>query len=239
MDGVAERLRENLLLVDQRIEAACHRSSRDRSRVQVVAVTKYADWSWVEALTNLGMTVLGESRPQQLIERSALIQPPVQWHLIGHLQRNKVHGVLPVASIIHSVDSWRLLQRIDRIAGESELRTQVLLQVNISGEASKGGFSPDELRERLPAAESLSHVQIMGLMTMAPRSDDPEATRPVFRNLRELRDELVAEARSTDLPHLSMGMSNDFEVAIEEGATLVRLGSVLFEGLTRANAESS
>ena len=237
MDGVAEKLRENLQLVDQRIEAACHRSRRERSSVQVVAVTKYADWSWVEALTDLGMTVLGESRPQQLSERAALTQPPVQWHLIGHLQRNKVHGVLSHAALIHSVDSWRLLQRIDRNAGELELRPRVLLQVNVSGEASKDGFSPDQLREQLAQAESLSHLQIMGLMTMAPRSDDPAATRPVFQGLREFRDELAATARSIKLPHLSMGMSNDFEVAIEEGATLVRLGSVLFTGLTRADSD--
>lgn len=235
MSGVAERLRENLALVRERIAAACKRSGRDPTQVRIVAVTKYADWSWVEALTGLRMTVLGESRPQQLIERSAAMRRRVEWHLIGHLQRNKVRGVLPIATLIHSVDSWRLLTRIDQIAGELNLQPQVLLQVNVSGEASKGGFSPDELRNEFPQTGSLSHVRVRGLMTMAPYSDDPEAARPVFCGLRELRDGLRAAAPSTVvLDELSMGMSNDFDVAVEEGATLVRLGSLLFEGLTEA-----
>jgi pyridoxal phosphate enzyme (YggS family) len=241
MSGVAERLRENVGRVRQRIAAACERSGRDPADVRVVAVTKYAQWSWVEALTELGMTVLGESRPQQLLERSAAIQSTVEWHLIGHLQRNKVRGVLPVATLIHSVDSWRLLARIDQIAGELELHPHVLLQVNVSGEASKDGFSPDGLREVFPQTGSLANARVLGLMTMAPWSDDPATARPVFRGLRELRDELQAAAPSTvRLDHLSMGMSNDFEVGVEEGATLVRLGSVLFEGLNtqpRLNGE--
>ena len=239
MSGVAARLRENLGLVRERIEAACEHSGREPSEVQIVAVTKYADWSWVETLTDLGMTVLGESRPQQLIERSAAIQRPVEWHLIGHLQRNKVRGVLPIPALIHSVDSWRLLERIDHLAGELELQPRVLLQVNVSGESSKEGFSPDELRECFPKTDSLSNTRIQGLMTMAPYSDDPETTRPVFRGLRALRDELQGSAPSmVTLEHLSMGMSNDFEVAVEEGATLVRLGSVLFEGLTSTDEPS-
>lgn len=232
MNGLAERLRENLSHVRQRIAAACERAGRDPTDVQIVAVTKYAEWTWVETLVDLGVTVLGESRPQQLIERSTAMPRPVEWHLIGHLQRNKVRSVLPVASVIHSVDSWRLLTRIDQIAGELECRPRLLLQVNVSGEASKDGFSPDELRETIPQCASLPNVQVSGLMTMAPYSDDPESTRPVFSGLRALRDELKDGAPSgVVLDDLSMGMSNDFDVAVEEGATLVRLGSVLFEGL--------
>jgi PLP dependent protein len=236
MNGVAERLRENLQLIHGRIAAACGRTGRDPASVRIVAVTKYAEWSWVEALTDLGMTVLGESRPQQLIERSAAMQRPVEWHQIGHLQRNKVRSVLPVVALIHSVDSWRLLHRIDEIAGELGRQPEVLLQVNISGEASKHGFAPDDVRAGFAESGTLSHVLVRGLMTMAPYSDDPETARPVFRGLRELRDELQAAAPPmVTLHHLSMGMSNDFEVAVEEGATLVRLGSLLFEGVTSAD----
>lgn len=237
MNGVAERLRENLQLIQSRIDAACGRSGRDPSGVRIIAVTKYADWNWVEALAGLGVTALGESRPQQLIERSAALQRPVEWHLIGHLQRNKVRSVLPVAALIHSVDSWRLLHRIDEIAGELGLQPDVLLQVNVSGEASKHGFVPDDLRTEFSSTGRLSHVRVRGLMTMAPYSDDTETARPVFRGLSALRDELQAAAPATvTLHHLSMGMSNDFDVAVEEGATLVRLGSLLFEGL--ASTES-
>lgn len=232
MTGPAERLRENLGLVHGRIAAACERSGRDPAGVRIVAVTKYAEWPWVEALTGLGVTTLGESRPQQLIERSALMRCPVEWHLIGHLQRNKVRGVLPITELIHSVDSQRLLERIEQVADELALRPPVLLQVNVSGEASKDGLSPEELRRVVRGCDALSRVRITGLMTMAPFSDDPESARPVFRGLRELRDELRTIAPpNVMLDQLSMGMSNDFDVAVEEGATLVRLGSVLFEGI--------
>jgi PLP dependent protein len=188
----------------------------------------------VEALVNLGVRNLGESRPQQLLERSEML-PPTQeadWHLIGHLQRNKVRPMLPVVSRFHSVDSFRLLERMEFLAGELNLEPRVFLEVNIFGEASKDGFSPNELESQWQRLAKLSRIRITGLMTMAPFTEDQEIVREVFRDLRLLRDRLVTESEGRlKLSELSMGMSGDFETAIEEGATHIRIGSRLFEGL--------
>ncbi len=213
------------------MDAACRRCGRDPASVHLVAVTKYADLAWVRQLPALGVRILGESRPQQLIERAREPGADVEWHLIGHLQRNKVRPVLPVAALIHSVDSLRLLQRIDQLAAEMQLRPRVLLEVNVTGESSKDGFAPLELSDAWGTIAALSHVRIEGLMTMAALVDEPESARPAFERLRMFRDELQRLAPGHSLPELSMGMSNDFEVAIEEGATYVRVGSLLFEGL--------
>jgi len=212
----------------ERIAAACERSGRNPAAVRLVAVTKYAPIEAVRELVSLGHRDLGENRPQQLLERASLLPDDVTWHLIGPLQRNKARKLLPVATLIHSVDSLRLLEALNRLAGELSLRPRLLLEVNVSGEAAKHGFSPDELRAAWPEITTFASLDIAGLMTMAPETDDPETARPHFRSLRHLRDELAA-AGSLPLPELSMGMSGDFEVAIEEGATLVRVGSVLFD----------
>jgi len=222
-----ETLRNNLDGVRGAIRAACERSGRDPREVTLVAVTKYAQPEWIRGLYDLGCREFGESRPQQLVQRAAQFPGDVRWHLIGHLQRNKAALVWPVASWLHSVDSVRLAERLGEVAAQLPARPSILLEVNVSGEASKDGFSPEELQSAWPKLHSLP-LQITGLMTMAPESDDPQAARPVFRQLRQLRDALQTER---PLPQLSMGMSGDFEVAIEEGATLVRVGSRLFEGL--------
>lgn len=214
--------------VRRRIAAACGRAGRDPETVRLVAVTKYATVDAIRELVDLGHRDLGENRPQQLLERAALLGGrDVRWHLIGTLQRNKARKVLPVASLVHSADSARLLDALDRLAGELSLRPRVLLEVNVSGEESKHGFSPEDLRAGRPQVASFSHLDVAGLMTMAPYSDDPEAARPVFRGLRRLRDDL-ASVGPLPLPELSMGMSGDFEVAVEEGATIVRVGAALF-----------
>ncbi|MBL8848081.1 MAG: YggS family pyridoxal phosphate-dependent enzyme [Planctomycetaceae bacterium] len=232
MSPVEERLQQNLALVRQRIDSACRRAARDPALVGLVAVTKYAHVDWIASLARLGVHTFGENRPQQLVERAAL-WPGDDWHLIGQLQRNKVRSVLPHNPLIQSVDSLRLLRRISDVSGELQRRTRVLLQVNVSGEASKQGISPVELLQTWPLFESTPNVIIMGLMTMAPLAEDPEDARPTFRGLRELRDELRALPGEPRLPPiLSMGMSHDMEVAIEEGATLVRIGSALFDGLS-------
>lgn len=214
--------------VCDRIAAACGRSGRAASSVRLVAVTKYAPIEAVQELISLGHRDFGENRPQQLLERSAVLPDDVTWHLIGPLQRNKARKVLPVATMIHSVESLRLLEALERLAEELSVRPRLLLEVNVSGEATKHGFSPAELRAAWSQITKLKRLDIAGLMTMAPDTDDPETVRPYFRLLRELRDELAAIGPFS-LPELSMGMSGDFEVAIEEGATLVRLGSVLFD----------
>lgn len=216
--------------------AACGRAGRDATSVTLVTVTKMARPEWIQALVDLGQTELAENRPQQLAERAAQVAGPVHWHLIGHLQRNKARRTLPLVSMIHSVDSLRLLTTIDQLAAELNLQPRVLFEVNVSGEASKDGFRREELLAVWSQLLACRHVRVEGLMTMAPLSDNPNDARPTFAGLRELRDELRSRSPAgVTLPHLSMGMSGDFEVAIEEGATLVRVGSALFEGL--ANCE--
>lgn len=233
MSQFADRLRTNLQMVEQRISQACLRAGRPRSDVTLVAVTKYAEWEWIAALVAQGQQHLGENRPQQLAERAPRLTQPVTWHLIGHLQTNKAKLVLPIAPWIHSVDSLKLLTLLDRQASELALRPQLLLEVNVTGEATKYGFTPDELLAGWPTVCACRNVEVAGLMTMAPAAADPETARPAFQSLRTLRDNLKSRSPSTlTLPHLSMGMTGDFEVAIEEGATFVRIGSALFEGLS-------
>lgn len=226
-----EQLAANLDAVRQRIAAACRRCERAPADVTLVAVTKYADLDWVRGLYALGLRDFGESRPQQLVERAAQFPADVRWHLIGHLQRNKAALVLPHVVTIHSVDSVRLARQISTDAGKSNLSARVLLEVNVSGEEAKDGFSAQELRAVWSELHALPHLRAEGLMTMAPLSDDMESSRPVFRALRNLRDELLQFPDRSQLSQLSMGMSGDFEVGIEEGATMIRVGSALFEGL--------
>ena len=232
MTATLSAISSNLQQVRRRIEDACLGAGRPSSDVRLVAVTKYARLPWIRELTNLGVADLGESRPQQLLERTPQFANDVHWHLIGHLQRNKVRRVLPITTLIHSVDSLRLLTTIDQIAADLQIQPRLLLEVNVSGEAAKDGFSPDELWAGWSTVRECRNVKIEGLMTMAPDSDNPEASRPVFRALRQLRDKFVAALPPCgELRELSMGMSGDFEIAIEEGATLVRIGSELFRGL--------
>jgi len=235
MTTTADRtIDENYRRVRERMATACERAGREPGAVTLVAVIKYAELDWARRLVALGAVALGENRPQQLVQRAAHITAPVHWHLIGPLQRNKVRSILPLVSLIHSADSLRLLQAIDRIGGELNLRPRVLLEVNLSGEAVKHGFPREELSAAWDEIVKLANVQVDGLMTMAAYSPRPENARPAFRRLRQLRDELQSRSGSaTRLAHLSMGMTGDFEVAIEEGATLVRIGSALWEGLER------
>jgi pyridoxal phosphate enzyme (YggS family) len=164
---------------------------------------------------------------QEAREKIPACPPGLEWHFIGHLQKNKVRQALPLFAFFHSIDSAALAEAMNRIAGETESTVSGLLEINVSGEATKYGFTPAQLRAEFPALVKLPRLRIRGLMTMAPYSDNPEDARPVFRALRELRDELQS-AHSHPLPELSMGMSGDFVPAIEEGATLVRVGSSIF-----------
>jgi pyridoxal phosphate enzyme (YggS family) len=237
LDTMSNRqlIARNLERIRNDIEVACDRAGRSPDSVQLVTVTKYADLEWVRDLIELSEIQLGESRPQQMCHRADELSSDVCWHMIGHLQRNKVDLVIPAAELIHSVDSLRLLRKIETSAATLGKRQQILFEVNVSGEASKDGFSPEDLRSSWAEILELKHVDIQGLMTMAPHSNDKESTRPFFRQLRELRDHLAARSDGRlSLPELSMGMSGDFEIAIEEGATLIRIGSRIFEGLERA-----
>ncbi|RPI77036.1 MAG: YggS family pyridoxal phosphate-dependent enzyme, partial [Planctomycetaceae bacterium] len=198
----------------------------------LVAVTKYAQPEWIRAIVDLGETELGENRPQQLAGRAESLRLDVHWHLIGHLQRNKVRQVVPYVTLIHSVDSFRLLAALDAEAASLNRRLRVLVEVNLSGEAQKHGFAAADLEGAWSEVTGHRHLSVEGFMTMAAEVDDPEQARPTFRALRELRDRLQSRCPAEmELKHLSMGMSGDFEPAVEEGATLVRIGSALWQGL--------
>jgi pyridoxal phosphate enzyme (YggS family) len=229
MSARHEAIRANVATVRAKITEACQQAGRTPESVQLVAVTKYADLESVRALYDLGHRDFGESRPQQLVERAKQFPDDVRWHLIGHLQRNKVALVLPHVTLIHSVDSVRLVDQIDRDAGRLGLSPEILLEANVSGEAAKDGFAPDDLRAAWLEIIKRSHVRVTGLMTMAPLADNPAVARPVFAALRALRGELATMSPGVALLHLSMGMSGDYLAAIAEGATIVRLGSRLFE----------
>jgi len=234
--SVTDILRNNLAAVEERIAAACVRAARRREEVSLVAVTKYVDAGIVLRLQELGVRKFGESRPQELWRKAAALPPDLQaeleWHLVGHLQRNKIERTLPIARLIHSVDSIRLFEALEVEARKQARRLPVLLEFNLSEEPNKHGFKREDVDELLKHWNPSAHVQVCGLMTMAALSADPEEARPVFATLRFLRDAIQRRvAPGGPFPHLSMGMTNDFEVAIEEGATLVRIGSALFEGL--------
>ena len=228
---VAARMAE----VERRVTAACQRAGRSRSDVTIVAVTKQLSVEATSALPGLGLEHLGESRPQDLWKKAAALEgKSVQWHMIGHLQRNKIERTLPLAAVIHAVDSIRLLEALDELAGKSNKIAQIMLEVNASGEQTKQGFSPSSsaIGELIEAIAKAKYLQVRGLMTMAAPLSNPEDCRPTFAALRHLRDKLRKKLNpSHEFNDLSMGMSNDFEIAVEEGATLIRLGSVYFEGL--------
>ena len=206
--------------------------------MRLVAVTKTVDLVVVRELASLGIRDFGENRPAALVEKSAALsrvaaQTPARWHMIGHLQRNKIRRLLPSMDLLHAGDGLRLL---DALQAEAERRgvdgLALLLQVNVSGETRKGGFSPDDLWAALEHCRTLDRLGVQGLMTMAPRVDDPEETRPVFATLRGLRDEATRRGY-LEVRELSMGMTDDFEIAAEEGATIVRIGRALFLGASR------
>ena len=209
------------------MQDATHRVGRKVSDVRLVAVSKTYPPAVIQEAWNAGQHVFGENRVQDALPKIAELPAEAEWHFIGHLQSNKIRKALPAFTLIHGVDNLELAQQINRIAGEMGLTANILLEINVSGEASKFGFSPTDLRQNLEDLLCLPNIRINGLMTMAPYSEDPELARPVFSKLRILRDELAAKTGQS-LRELSMGMSGDFEVGIEEGATIVRIGSSIF-----------
>ena len=222
-----DQIAANLGTIRDQISSAATRCGRNPSDIRLVAVSKTHPAGAVGAAVAAGQRVFGESRVQEAREKIPACPTGLDWHFIGHLQKNKVRQALPLFSFFHSIDSAALAQAMDRIAGEAGKPVDGLLEVNVSGEETKHGFTPEELRKEFAALAKLPHLRIRGLMTMAPYSDNPEDARPVFRALRELRDGLQS-SNGHPLPELSMGMSGDFEPAIEEGATLVRVGSSIF-----------
>ena len=224
---------ENLAAVQDRIAAACGRAGRDPADVRLVAVSKTFGPDAVSEAIRAGAGLLGENRVQEAAAKIPLC-PSAEWHLIGHLQGNKVRRALGLFTTFHSVDTVKLLEEIAKASDETGRRPDLLLEVNVAGEASKFGFRPDDVAGALNAASSLG-LSVTGLMTVPPFRPDVEAVRPCFRALRELRDRLQNET-GCGLPELSMGMSHDFEVAIEEGATFVRVGTAIFGSRAAARA---
>ena len=217
---------ENFRSVNERIEAALKRSGREGDKVTLIAVTKTHPPALMNEAIQAGASDIGENKPQEVRDKFDEVLPNVKWHLIGHLQTNKIKYIIDKVSLIHSVDSIHLMDEIDRQAKKNNLIMDILIQVNISGEASKSGIDKSELDELLLHAGDLDNIKVRGLMTIAPIDGDPSVH---FINMKKLFDEYKSkELKNVSLEHLSMGMSNDFEQAIECGATMVRVGSAIF-----------
>ncbi len=230
----AGQIAANLDRVTCRISDAAERSGRDRDAVQLIAITKYVAADVARLLHRAGCLDLGESRPQVLWEKAETLKDlDVRWHMIGHLQRNKVRRTLAHLHLIHSVDSRRLLDELDTQSADRGEGTKVLVEVNTSGEGQKGGFSVSEAERLASEFGRWDRIDVCGLMTMSARDSDATSARREFACLRELRDRMQRADPQLNLRHLSMGMSRDFEAAILEGATMVRIGSALFEGISR------
>ena len=224
-----EQLATNIARVRSSIAEAARRVGRTPAEITLVAVSKTMPIELVQMAYNLGVTDFGENRVQEALPKIAAFHPQgLRWHMIGHLQSNKASKVVSPFYCVQSVDSLHLAQALNRYAGEQGKRLPVLLQVNVAGEATKEGVSPAEAPILARQVVTLPYIQVEGLMTIAPLVDDPEQVRPVFRQLRLLRDQLRTELPANSWQHLSMGMTDDYTVAIEEGATIVRIGRAIF-----------
>jgi len=234
VEDVRAVLERNLQEVRRRIAEAAARSGRAAQAVTLVAVTKTVDAGLARMLCELGVRDIGENRVQEARAKAAqLADCPIRWHMIGHLQTNKARTAVRLFSLIHSVDSPRLAQALQRRAERDGLEVPVLIEVNTSGEESKFGVPPEEAAELALAVDACERLRLRGLMTMAPIVERAEEARGCFRLLRELRDRLNRDLRlRRPLTELSMGMTQDYEVAVEEGATMVRIGTALFRGIT-------
>lgn len=221
---IAQHIQE----VRQRMENAARRSGRDVSDITLMAVTKMVEPEVARNCFNCGVENLGENRVQELRRKLPYI-PQARWHLIGRLQTNKVKDIVGKVCLIHSLDRWELAEAINKRYVMQDLKAPVLLQVNISGEQQKAGVAPDEVEPFLNSIGQLDAIEVKGLMTIAPAVDNPEETRPVFKELYHLKTMLDRHSfKNVELQYLSMGMSHDFEVAIEEGANIIRVGSAIF-----------
>jgi pyridoxal phosphate enzyme (YggS family) len=216
-----------LASVKENIELAARRARREPAEIELVAVSKTHPPDAIHQAIDAGQLLFGESRVQEARLKIPLLPERARWHFIGHLQRNKIRQALPLFDLFHGVDSLQLAREMDRAAKELALYPRILLEVNMAGETSKFGFSPEAVRRDLTDILKLERVQVDGLMTLPPVAEEPEGSRRFFAALWELRDELQAAA-GVRLKHLSMGMSQDYTVAVEEGATLVRVGTAIF-----------
>lgn len=227
---------ENLEDVREQIAHAAAKAERTAGDIELVAITKTHRAERVREAIEAGQTLFGESRVQEARAKIPELPSNVRWHFVGHLQKNKIRHALPLFELFHGVDSLALAQEINRVAADEGMHPRVLLEVNVAGEGSKFGFSPDKLREQMEELLPLPRLSILGLMCIPPIAEEAEASRRYFVQLRELRDRLQTEFR-VDLAQLSMGMTQDYPVAVEEGATLVRVGTAIFGERTRPKRE--
>lgn len=222
-------IKENLEYVENRISEACKRAGRDRSEVTLIAVSKTKPVSDIREAMACGITVFGENKVQEMRDKHNEITEPLSWHMIGHLQANKVKYLPGVACMIHSVDNKKLADEIEKQASKHDIVMDVLVEVNMAHEDTKFGLSPDEAIDFVKEISTLPHLNIRGFMTIAPYTEDPESNRVYFRGLRELKDKVnELNIPGVKMDTLSMGMTGDYEVAIEEGATFVRVGTGIF-----------
>ena len=226
---MAEQIRERLVRVREQIARAAERAGRNAEDITLIAVSKTFDSATVQQAVDAGARDLGENRVQEAITKVAMVKGNVRWHLIGHLQSNKARQAVEAFEVIHTIDSSQLAERLDRVAGETGRRPEVLVQVDLAHEATKSGADESELPAIIKALDAAHHLEFRGLMTLPPFFDSPEQTRPYFRRLREILEGLNrGRGPEQKLTELSMGMSHDFEAAIEEGATMVRVGTAIF-----------
>lgn len=220
---------ENYLAVEEKVKEACRRAGRSRDEVTLIAVSKTKPMSMIEELLPLGVVDFGENKVQELTAKEEALSSHIRWHMIGHLQRNKVKYIVDKAFLIHSVDSLRLAEAISQEAGKKNVTANILIEVNVAGEDSKFGVRPEETAALAEAISKLPNISVKGLMTIAPFVENAEENREVFRNLRKLSVDIEEKKfNNVTMAVLSMGMTGDYEVAIEEGATMVRVGTGIF-----------
>lgn len=227
-----ELVTQNVLQVKERIRKAAEKAGSDWEKIKLVVVVKNVEILAIKEAIRAGIRDLGENRAQDLLRKLPHLPLELSWHFVGHLQTNKVRQVIKFVELIHSVDSITLLQEIDKRARQLEKNQDILIEVNVSGEETKFGISPDKILPFLKEAVGFNSVRIRGLMTVAPLVEDPEEVRPIFAGLREIYEQILqAGIVKRGFDYLSMGMTNDFEVAIEEGANIIRIGTAIFKGI--------
>ena len=232
-------IRDNLERIKKNIAAACERAGRDPSEVELLAVSKTKPVEMIEQCMAAGQYAFGENYVQELEEKYALLGDEVRWHMIGHLQRNKVRHIIDKVCLIHSVDSLRLARQIQKEAEKQDIVSDILLEINVAREQSKWGFMPEETEEAVRAVSELPNVHIKGLMTSAPMTEDAETNRVYFMELRQFYDHIAGLSISNaDMHVLSMGMTGDYEVAVEEGSTMVRVGTGIFGARNYAHTDA-
>jgi len=224
-----QTIKNNLKIINEKIRKAASRANRNSEEIKLVAVTKTATIEQIKEAISAGVKTIGENKVQEAKEKYQILSADIEWHLVGHLQTNKVKYAIEIFDLIHSVDSIKLAKEIDRRSQQFGMITNVLVEVNVSGEETKYGIKPEEVESFLKEVSEFSRIKVRGLMTIAPIAEDQEEVRPYFRKLRELSEEIKSKnLKNVKMDYLSMGMTEDFEVAIEEGANMVRIGRGIF-----------